>query len=778
MALVTDTVCSGMGINEMGRNKMSRRVKPVLILIFTLVMVLSCVVVAQAKDSSGSTDISNEAVDSITISGTKEDGSVNPYVDFSVTVDFSEDDENGTQKSGLDIESGDTITVSWTAPDGVTFKGYSNTITLYQDGDSSKTALGTAEVTEDGVTITFNDNVTNLQHVKGSVTFKIQNSGNTTSESGGTGTITSGNITTEITVNPSTGSGLVGFGSKGGSYSTDGSNKIDWTIWINKEAQSNLTGNIVITDTLPETETFDSFIGYSHRTGGTWSWAVDTLDEFNQNGRSFEYDEETKTITITIPASELNGDTGLVHFYTTTTAEAGETVSNSVTMKYTETNDGTSEPIEKDYTGSVTVPSSSGTISGVPKGTIQISKVVNGTTDPIAGIIFHVYKVNSSSDHTRVSGWYNGADYAEITTNKDGIASIANLTDGYYELVEVKDKLPNWIATSDIESVYVELSGTAGTSVTVPNSVKTGEITATKKWTQHDGTTADTSDHPTVYFKLYRSVNGGDAKAVDGADIKAVQTASGASSAEVKWSDLPLYDNSGNEYTYSVKEVDADGNDYTPSGYSKTENGLTVTNSKDVANTDITATKNWTLSDGTTADTSDHPTIYFKLYRSVSGGDEEAVEGAEIKTVETASGESSAEVTWSNLPETNSAGEEYTYSVKEVDADGNSYTPDGYIKTEDGLTVTNSSTGSTTSQESNDSPDDETTTTEESSGSTNKSSSGGSKNSSTSSDSGTTDNDTVRTGDTSSLGLWMALLAVSAAVLAVIGYRRHRKNIR
>ena len=560
---------------------MKRKIIAIPILIFAFVMVLGCGIAANAKDSSGSTDISDEAVDSITINTNRSDGTVNAYADFSVTVNFSEDNADGTQKSGLDIESGDTITVSWTAPEGVTLTGYSDTIDLYQDGDSSKTNLGTAVVTANGVTITFNENVTDLQHTNGSVTFTIRNYGNPVSENGGTATFTSGEVSQTVTINHANSTDVGDFGAKGGAYYTNGENKIDWWLWINAEELSDLTGDIVITDTLPDTETLDSFTAFSLRNGGAWDWGVYTLDNFNSLVGSFAYDESTNKVTITISeefvTEHMNGTAAVLHFTTTSTAEAGTRVSN--TAKWTYHQNGGTTPYEESHTGSLTVPSTSGSVSGVPKGTIRVSKVVNGTTDPIEGVTFRVYKVNSSSDHTRVSGWYNGADYAEITTDENGIASIANLNDGVYELVEVTDNLPNWIATSDIESVYVELSGTAGTSVTVPNSVKTGDITATKNWTLDDGTTADTSDHPTVYFKLYRSVNGGDEEAVDGADIKAVETASGESSAEVTWSDLPLYDNSGNKYTYSVKEVDADGNDYTPDGYTKEENGLTVTNS-------------------------------------------------------------------------------------------------------------------------------------------------------------------------------------------------------
>src|SRR5699024_9650589 len=47
---------------------------------------------------------------------------------------------------------------------------------------------------------------------------------------------------------------------------------------------------------------------------------------------------------------------------------------------------------------------------------------------------------------------------------------------------------------------------------------------------------------------------------------------------EVTWAGLDKLDADGEEYIYSVKEVNEDGKDYVPLGYSKKEEGLTVTN--------------------------------------------------------------------------------------------------------------------------------------------------------------------------------------------------------
>lgn len=46
-------------------------------------------------------------------------------------------------------------------------------------------------------------------------------------------------------------------------------------------------------------------------------------------------------------------------------------------------------------------------------------------------------------------------------------------------------------------------------------------------------------------------------------------------------------------------------------------------------------------------------------------------------------------VVWENLPLTDLEGNVYLYSVREVDSEGNAFTPEIYLDLEDGLTVTN-----------------------------------------------------------------------------------------
>ena len=69
----------------------------------------------------------------------------------------------------------------------------------------------------------------------------------------------------------------------------------------------------------------------------------------------------------------------------------------------------------------------------------------------------------------------------------------------------------------------------------------------------------------------------------------------------------------------------------------------------------------------------------------------EPVPGAEIKALTPGV----TEVTWHGIDKVNASGETYTFAVKEVDATGFDFTPEGYEKSEKGLTVTNTYKGET-----------------------------------------------------------------------------------
>jgi len=167
---------------------------------------------------------------------------------------------------------------------------------------------------------------------------------------------------------------------------------------------------------------------------------------------------------------------------------------------------------------------------------------------------------------------------------------------------------------------------------------------------------------------------------VPGAERK--ELANGTTS--VTWNNLAKTDINGNAYTFSVKEVTATGEDFnTPQTTPKTESGLTVTNIyQSPTDGTATATKTWVNGPAT------HPTVWFKLYRNIEGGQVEEVPVAEAPIQELANGTTS--VTWNNLTTTDNNGNATSFTVKEVDANGNDFTPANYTKSGEGtLAITN-----------------------------------------------------------------------------------------
>ncbi|AQS52635.1 Collagen adhesin [Jeotgalibaca dankookensis] len=108
--------------------------------------------------------------------------------------------------------------------------------------------------------------------------------------------------------------------------------------------------------------------------------------------------------------------------------------------------------------------------------------------------------------------------------------------------------------------------------LTVTNNVKVGSVTAEKNWADKKAQTK----YPNTWFKLFRQEPGGKVEAVPNAPIKKLNGIS--AKEQVVWDKIDLYSPSRQEYTFSVREVDAEGNDFVPTGYVKEEKDLTVTN--------------------------------------------------------------------------------------------------------------------------------------------------------------------------------------------------------
>ena len=121
------------------------------------------------------------------------------------------------------------------------------------------------------------------------------------------------------------------------------------------------------------------------------------------------------------------------------------------------------------------------------------------------------------------------------------------------------------------------------------------------------------------------------------------------------------------------------------------ENSAKAAFTNNLKTINVPATKTWADINSGTA----HPTIYFRLFYQTEAGDV-AVDGVKLKPLPNGT----TSVTWQNVPERDQNGQEYVYLVKEYiqkeggefTEDGVSYTeaaPNGYVATEEGLSVTN-----------------------------------------------------------------------------------------
>ncbi|AZP04796.1 Cna B-type domain-containing protein [Jeotgalibaca ciconiae] len=95
-------------------------------------------------------------------------------------------------------------------------------------------------------------------------------------------------------------------------------------------------------------------------------------------------------------------------------------------------------------------------------------------------------------------------------------------------------------------------------------------VRATKEW-KNDWP----NNRPEIWFKLFRKAGeNGTLEEVPNLCIKPLASWT----TEVRWKKVDARSPEGVDYIYSVQEVDVKGNNYTPAGYTKFENGLSVIN--------------------------------------------------------------------------------------------------------------------------------------------------------------------------------------------------------
>ena len=249
------------------------------------------------------------------------------------------------------------------------------------------------------------------------------------------------------------------------------------------------------------------------------------------------------------------------------------------------------------------------------------------------------------------------SDPASLATNEDTTQTIINkLENGYIEITKNLQKngaVSNSLTGTFYYAVYAAADVEDGAPKEGAQAVHTGSITVDE---DDNGTHTETIRVPVGTYYVYELTGAGG---------------------------QPIVDTSRQRIGQRTYQVTGSG---TSTEVGVADGSAAFTNNYETV--EKTATKSW-------SDNEDHPTIYFKLFYISRGEDAEhgsviefvEVDGAEIKEL---SGLTS--VTWNDLPKYDANGEEYEYVVKEyikVDGQYVATAPDGYVKSEHGLTVNN-----------------------------------------------------------------------------------------
>lgn len=573
------------------------------------------------------------------------------------------------------FKGGDTIEITWPTSGTAYIRGFATTIPLVtEDG----VTYAYVTVTSSGAVITFTDAVNDMYDVSGHFYFSLIGYNNAEGNEADTQTvtITAGTQTAEINITkPATGAGTPGelpdfrkqASDIGGGWShvdgiegwvmtlnPDDPTYTQWTLTAN-ERKNEVTSTITITDDLGPGQTVD------------WTWArlfsngthnksysgslTDVINAFNADfpESSLQFDSEG-SITWKLDPTAVNRESWCLEYRCDINDFSLSTFSNNASLSW---NGEDGQPYSTGSSSQFANVDQGGGIVGLPRGVLQITKKIGGTDVTVPEVVFTL-QMQQGDEWVTVG---------TLTTDAGGMATMTRLKTGHYRLFEVEapEYMDMQYTEEDPYEFNIDLQDPQiqSLALTVENTVKVTEVSASKVWLNAEGE-PDESAHPTIFFQLYRT-NKGTGKTTVVGSPKIL----GNGVTEVAWGELPQYDVNGNVFEYFVKEVDAEGNDWVPSGYSSSADGLTVVNQKNpIPTIDIKGSKTW--NDNNDQDGKRPDSIVIRL---LADGEEVA-----RKTV-------TAEDDWAweftDLPQINEEGAEIAYTVAEEPVAGYTAEYDG-----------------------------------------------------------------------------------------------------
>ncbi len=253
----------------------------------------------------------------------------------------------------------------------------------------------------------------------------------------------------------------------------------------------------------------------------SFSNTIRSTEEFFSEG---VYDSATNTVTYTLLKDLVQGEQKTIQFkvnYNNPTAKEGYKITNKAYINYAGT---------KIYSNDATV---------TVEGSAILTKIDNLTQKPLAGALFNV--VNEQGEIVREN----------ISSNDSGQVHTGLLKPGKYSFIEVQAPTGYIIDTTPID---FEVLPSQETTIQLEKANKEGvSISGTKTWEDNENQAQKRPNSITI--QLYQNGKKLNDKKVSESD-----------GWKYTFSSLPKYDNEGNEYEYTLKEVPVDGYQTVQSG--------------------------------------------------------------------------------------------------------------------------------------------------------------------------------------------------------------------